>query len=377
MATRTISNIGGNYSVVGTWVEAAVPTSADTVVATVTSGNLVINTSSSAGSLNLTNYLGVLSGSQSLNCYGDIVLSTGMTLTNTGVIIVSTSAATYTFNNKTWGGGIQFITPGTINCNDDIRIAGSITHNSTGGARVFNNNNLYVGGGITFSNGRSLSGTTNIIMTGTGTVSINTINGLRNNLTFNTAGVITIGANFRYGSGTITYTAGNMITSGSTLFLDSNTILNTSGMNWGNIQVANTAINLRLDSKLYVNELFSGIFSITWSGGTGFEINNYTSSLNNTRIWTLVSGVDYNIINSITITGSTTSARNTFQSSIIGVPANLTLNVGATQDLSFVNAYDINSSKGQTFWSRKGVITGSTNWNLLVQPRTISKIFIN
>ena len=42
MATRTISNSGGNYNSTSTWVEGIIPTAADDVVATGTSGNLSV-----------------------------------------------------------------------------------------------------------------------------------------------------------------------------------------------------------------------------------------------------------------------------------------------------------------------------------------------
>ena len=56
MATRTISNAGGNYNATGTWVEGVVPTSADDVVSTATSGQLTVNVTSAALSINLSNY---------------------------------------------------------------------------------------------------------------------------------------------------------------------------------------------------------------------------------------------------------------------------------------------------------------------------------
>lgn len=60
MATRTIANAGGNWGTAGTWVEGAVPTSADDVVATATSGNVTINVAASCRSIDLTGYVGTL-----------------------------------------------------------------------------------------------------------------------------------------------------------------------------------------------------------------------------------------------------------------------------------------------------------------------------
>ena len=60
MATRTITNGGGAWNVAGTWVEGVVPTAADDVVATITSGNLSIPSSYTAlcRSINLFGFTG-------------------------------------------------------------------------------------------------------------------------------------------------------------------------------------------------------------------------------------------------------------------------------------------------------------------------------
>lgn len=60
MATRTIAVAGGNWNTAATWVEVAVPTSADDVVATAVSGNLTIDAASACRSIDLTGYVGTL-----------------------------------------------------------------------------------------------------------------------------------------------------------------------------------------------------------------------------------------------------------------------------------------------------------------------------
>lgn len=60
MAVRTISNAGGNWTATTAWVEGVVPTAADDVVATATSGNLTINAAAACRSLNLAGYTGTL-----------------------------------------------------------------------------------------------------------------------------------------------------------------------------------------------------------------------------------------------------------------------------------------------------------------------------
>lgn len=82
MATRTVSNAGGNWGTLATWIEGLVPTQYDDVVCTPTSGNLTVNSSTCAcRSANFTGYTGTLainSGS-SLSVYGDLTMVAGMT----------------------------------------------------------------------------------------------------------------------------------------------------------------------------------------------------------------------------------------------------------------------------------------------------------
>lgn len=108
MATRTISNAGGNYNAVGAWVEGAVPTSSDDVVATATSGNLTITANAVAKSVDLTGYVAILTHNNSITwtVSGSFKLATGMNYTIGGLtseIILNNSTVgnTLTTNGKT------------------------------------------------------------------------------------------------------------------------------------------------------------------------------------------------------------------------------------------------------------------------------------
>ena len=88
MATRTIANGGGNWTTQGTWVENAVPTANDDVVATATSGNLTV----SGGvvyckSLDFTGYVGTFTHSSEIDIGnatgGNLKLVAGMTYSGT------------------------------------------------------------------------------------------------------------------------------------------------------------------------------------------------------------------------------------------------------------------------------------------------------
>jgi hypothetical protein len=85
MATRTISNAGGNYNATATWVEGVVPTSVDNIAATATSGQLTINVASAARNIDLTNY------------NNTITLNSGLTWTISGGAFTNTISSTTTF----------------------------------------------------------------------------------------------------------------------------------------------------------------------------------------------------------------------------------------------------------------------------------------
>ena len=93
MATRTISNTGGNYNATGTWVEGIVPTSADDIVATATSGQLTINVSSAARTVVLTNYTNTITMNANWTISGGSLTSTlvGTFAGTAGILIFSTA----------------------------------------------------------------------------------------------------------------------------------------------------------------------------------------------------------------------------------------------------------------------------------------------
>lgn len=96
MATRTIANGGGNWSATTTWVEGAVPTASDDVVATGTSGNLTINATAACRSIDLTNYTGTVTHSTA------VTLTIGTSTANpSGVALKFVAGMTYTITDQT------------------------------------------------------------------------------------------------------------------------------------------------------------------------------------------------------------------------------------------------------------------------------------
>lgn len=203
MAIRTISNTGGNYNATGTWVEGAVPTSADDVVATATSGQLTVNVASAAQSFNFTNYTNTLTmnnawtvsgtGTQTFVAAMTIVGSSNISLTGTGATIVSNGKL---IPNLSFSGSKTI--GDTLN----------VTNISLNNTQVLTSNSINCSGNFT-SGISNISGTTTITLSGTGTISMGNIT---NPITINSSGTLT-GSTIGIGlgsNGTMSYIAGTL-----------------------------------------------------------------------------------------------------------------------------------------------------------------------
>lgn len=177
MATRTIANGGGNWSATGTWVEAAVPTNADDVVATATSGQVTVDTTTCVcKTLILTNYVNTMTftAGMILSVAGNVTFVSGMTLAGTGTLNIS-SVSTLTMGGLTFPGNFIPGYNGTLTLGGTLVIAGNLTMAlNVGFAGAYNitcaNLNLTSGTNktYTFAAGRTLTVTTSITI---GTIS--------------------------------------------------------------------------------------------------------------------------------------------------------------------------------------------------------------
>ena len=176
MAIRTISNAGGNYNSSGTWVEAQVPTSADDIVATATSGQLTINVASAARTINLTNYNNTITMNANWTVSGTALSSMigSSTTTYAGTVgFLYFSGATHTLSQEIGSSRIpNFTIQGTRTLTTDIYVVNfnSITLNP-----IINGNSLFVSGNfggapqiITSTTANGISGTTRFILDGSG-----------------------------------------------------------------------------------------------------------------------------------------------------------------------------------------------------------------
>jgi hypothetical protein len=166
--------LGGNYNAVGTWVEGIVPTSADDVVSTATSGQLTVNVTSAARSIDLTTYLSTLTMTGQLTISGSGTTNTfgvGMNFAGLGTLIFSV-AVTLVQNTTNRIPKLQISANVTRTLSTNLYVVNLITDIGT-----INGNIIYVSGNIgtagsALSAGTIVTGTTKFILDGSGLVSV-------------------------------------------------------------------------------------------------------------------------------------------------------------------------------------------------------------
>lgn len=191
-----------------------------------------------------------------------------------------------------------------------------------------------------------------------------------NNIIFNcTSTSVTGTVNKNGASSTITYTAGTITTTGSTLAVTADITFNTNGMSWNNISPTGTR-TITINSLLTVTGTWTVVATTTFAGTSGWSIATLTCTTAGVTI-TMKNGVTYTTNTAITMT-ATNATRIVFTSDDATIKAIWTLNNGATQAMTYVNGTRIDSSLGQTIWSFGGTLTSTINWNLGTQPAATS-----
>jgi len=166
-------------------------------------------------------------------------------------LFISAAATTLNTSGMTWF-SIRFTSAITITLTSNLNLSGMLTLGTTTTTTTINGNTINAGNGITMGGTTTIiAGTTNIKITG-GTITGISTTQLRNNLEI--AGDVTISdsAEFRYNTGTLTYTSGKVTTTGSTLLIAlATTLINMDKIAW-NIVLAPAGTTLTM------NKFFSG-----------------------------------------------------------------------------------------------------------------------
>ena len=316
---------------------------------------------------NLTiNTAGTITISSNVYYYDNTLTYTAGTVTTTGSTLNIGSGAnstTTTLNTSgiTWNNFNTQTTTAitTITLSSNLTVAGDLSLSATTGNITFNGFTVTVSGNLTRTGTSIASGTTNIVLNGTGTWSHASTGVLRNNLTINTAGTITISGNVYYDTGTLTYTAGTVTTTGSTLNIFASTTLATNGISWNNVTLGgstNYAITLSNNLTIGGNFLFSttGTSAVTMNGNTmniggnltitGNSVLTGTTALvlNGTGTWSSSGGgiirnnLTVNTAGTLTISGNVYYNTGTFTyTTAAGVTTTgSTLNIGVATTLN-------------------------------------------
>ncbi len=298
-----------------------------------------------------------LTGDCVFTCTTGTMITTGSTFS-----IPISSSATITINTNQALNNLSSGTA-TFTLSQDLTLTGTLAYlnNAT---ITFNGNTLYIGGSLTLLGSTIAVGTTNFILNGTGTWSLGTV---RNNLTINTLGIITISGALTYGTGTLKYISGTVITAGNTLTINTSTTLDTAGIVFDNITIG-PAITITNNSLLTVGGTLSlPNGAVTFDGTHPFTTGHLsiTGVLSSSRVYTLLATKVYTITTSFVVTGSSNSFRAIFVSSTPGVQAIFTLSPAGSQNVMYTDATDIDSSAGQTIWSFQQVVSNTLNWGNL------------
>jgi hypothetical protein len=231
------------------------------------------------------------------------------------------------------------------------------------------------------------------IFRGTGTWSENLVlssgtqMGLFGNVIINTTGVITLGAVVGVSTGTFTYTAGSIVFAGFGFKLFGATLVGfgsggvvienlyhttSTGLTTGGSRVTLTdTAPVQITNLIFVDFLTTRVY--VYGGNIGFIVNNFNfqQTGGTTTSLFLANSITYLVLNSFIFNARAINATQQMRTITGSTPnAIFTLAFGASQDVYGFGAANIDSSAGQTIWSRRGTLSNAINWDNWTYPRT-------
>jgi hypothetical protein len=355
-------------------------------------GSLTCTTTTTTGSAIILNGTGTWSGAGTLR--NNLTINTAGTITVSGTVLYNTGTLTYTAgtvittsstlsmaisttlntNGMTWNNITQTAVL-TLTLTSDLNMNGTL--NSVSGIFTINGNTIYLAS-ISAAASGVVQGTTTLVFNKPGSwASAGAGASYANPIGINTSGTTTITGTFTL-SGSLNYSGGTVVTAGSTL-KTSSSILNTAGIVFTDMNITPGTSVVTLNSLLTVTGTTTIAYSSgaaqNFSGTSGFITRNLV--LSNTLAamnLILMSGVTYTVQNSFTST-STLALPLTMKSNATGIKSFFVLGNGATQDIDFLSATDIDSSAGATIWSYKGTLSNTNNWGIMVAQKQLTNTY--
>ena len=241
--------VDNNWGTTGNWSLGSVPTSNDGNIATfnASSPNCTVNTSARVcNHIDFSAYTNTITMTNNISVSGNVTLGASMGVSGTGTLLVKTTS-NMTSNGKTWPNNLTLNgSTFTATLIDNWAVTGAYTQGDSSSTVTLNgaftmtvSGNLNLGaaaGGIAAGSATVIAGTsgTQSLTNGGGTCRVN--------LTFNAAGTVTMPATFSFNTGTLTYTAGTVDASGTTLTCNgANTTLAVNGLTWGAVTLSGVA----------------------------------------------------------------------------------------------------------------------------------------
>ena len=271
------------------------------------SGNPVgvnINIDAGANTVTCTGVLGIgrQSGSMTFAYISGTVNATGATLH------FNRASSTTTVNLTsavTWGAILISQTGITVTLTGDL-YAGSFSSSTSGTINTSTSKYMYISGNCSYSSTSSITGTSRIVLTGTGTLQTSSTGFFSIFIDINAPSATrTISGTFRYGSvGTFTYTAGEVVTTGSTLLLvNSTSSLNTVGMSWWNVTFGTSPHTCTLLSNLQLSGTLTMGGTVTTSGAFNIYCENciMNNSISGGSVGSIALSTDIYVNNTLTV----------------------------------------------------------------------------
>jgi hypothetical protein len=376
MAQRTISNTGGDFNNTATWVEGVVPTSADHIVATATSGQLTINVASTVQYADLSLYTNTLTFTSNLTlglAAATTTFGSSMNFAGAGILICAV-AHTFVQNTTNQIPAVRF-GAGTKTLNTNLYV----TTFEALGSFAANGNTIFISGNIN-TGIQGVTGTSILRLVGSGDLNAGNIT----NIVFDTVGTYN-GSAIGLGLGlnsSATWISGT-ITNGRIKPTATTTItLDLGSSQWESFDSVTSGVALQLNSDFNVNHFTYNTGSNTTAltiSGTG-SLRATTVSLTSAQVNT-TGVIQYrvplfrlNTTGTHTIgkivangfAGIATNATSSLQygdirSTSSGVKTTINL-TGATMDssVSYFDLTDIDVT-GNQLYVNNGTLTNTTN----------------